>query len=102
MSPDEIWTRATMTIRQRLDLWEAQRGKNPLQPRYSGQAGIVPRFFFDAGDAAIVAAENVPGVKQVLDNLSDARAYPPPEEDLGGGDFVSLQEQPSTIDDEPL
>ena len=57
MSPDEIWTRATMTIRQRLDLWEAQRGKNPLQPRYSGQAGIVPRFFFDAGDAAIVAAE---------------------------------------------
>jgi CBS domain-containing protein len=49
--------------------------------------------------AAMVAAENVPGVSQVLDNLID---YPPPEEDLGGGDFVSLQEQPSTTDDEPL
>jgi CBS domain-containing protein len=56
----------------------------------------------NAREAAIVAAENVPGVKQVLDNLSDARAYPPPEEDLGGGDIVSLQEQPSTTDDEPL
>jgi CBS domain-containing protein len=52
--------------------------------------------------AAIVAAENVPGVRKVLDHLGDARAYPPPEEDLGGGDFVSLQEQPSTTDDEPL
>jgi CBS domain-containing protein len=52
--------------------------------------------------AAVVAAENVPGVSKVLDHLSDARAYPPPEEDLGGGDFVSLQEQPSTTDDEPL
>jgi hypothetical protein len=31
-----------------------------------------------------------------------ASVYPPPEEDLGGGDIVSLQEQPSTIDDEPL
>jgi CBS domain-containing protein len=56
----------------------------------------------NARKAAIVAAENVPGVKQVIDNLCDARAYPPPEEDLGGGDFVSLQEQPSTTDDEPL
>ena len=43
--------------------------------------------------AAIVAAENVPGVRKVLDHFS---VYPPPEEDLGGGDFVSLQEQPST------
>jgi CBS domain-containing protein len=51
--------------------------------------------------AAIVAAENVPGVRKVLDNL-EARAYPPPEEDLGGGDIVSLQQEPSTTDDEPL
>lgn len=43
--------------------------------------------------AAIIAAENVPGVRKVLDHFS---VYPPPEEDLGGGDFVSLQEQPST------
>lgn len=55
-----------------------------------------------ARQAAVVAAENVPGVRKVLDHLSEAPPYPPPEEDLGGGDFVSLQEQPSTIDDEPL
>lgn len=56
----------------------------------------------NARQAAIVAAENVPGVKKVLEDFYDARAYPPPEEDLGGGDIVSLQEQPSTADDEPL
>jgi len=55
-----------------------------------------------ARQAATVAAENVPGVCKVLDRLSEAPPYPPPEQDLGGGDFVSLQEQPSTIDDEPL
>ncbi len=49
--------------------------------------------------AAIVAAENVPGVKQVHDGIS---SYPPPEEDLGGGDIASLQEQPTTTDDAPL
>lgn len=49
--------------------------------------------------AAIVAAENVPGVKQVHDELC---SYPPAEEDFGGGDFASLQEQPSTTDDAPL
>lgn len=52
--------------------------------------------------AAIVAAENVPGVKKVNDHICKTPAYPPAEEDLGGGDFVSLQEQPSTLDDEPL
>jgi CBS domain-containing protein len=56
----------------------------------------------NARQATIVAAENVPGVKKVLDHLCEARAHPPPEEDFGGGDFVSLQEQPSTLDDEPL
>jgi len=30
------------------------------------------------------------------------RAQPEPEEDLGGGDICSLQEQPSTDDDQPL
>jgi CBS domain-containing protein len=49
--------------------------------------------------AAIVATENVPGVRQVHDELC---SHPPPEDDLGGGDFVSLQEQPSTMDDTPL
>lgn len=49
--------------------------------------------------AAIVAAENVQGVRQVQDGLC---SYPPPEDDLGGGDFASLQEEPPTADDAPL
>jgi CBS domain-containing protein len=49
--------------------------------------------------AAIVAAENVRGVRQVHDELC---SYPPPEEELGGGDFVSLQQEPPTADDAPL
>jgi CBS domain-containing protein len=49
--------------------------------------------------AAIVAAENVPGVRQVHDQLC---IYPPPEEEFGGGDFVSLQQEPPTVDDAPL
>ncbi len=54
-----------------------------------------------AREAALVAAEDVPGVKQVEDHLYKV-ASPPPEEDYGGGDFVSLQEEPSTADDQPL
>jgi BON domain len=49
--------------------------------------------------ATVVAAENVPGVRHVHDDL---RSYPPPEEDFGGGDIASLQEQTSTTDDAPL
>ena len=30
------------------------------------------------------------------------QGQPPAEEDFGGGDICSLQEQPSTDDDEPL
>ncbi len=55
-----------------------------------------------ARQAAIVAAENVAGVKQVIDLLSRRADDLASEEDYGGGDFVSLQEQPSTTDDEPL
>ncbi|WP_338827141.1 CBS domain-containing protein [Bradyrhizobium sp. 27S5] len=53
----------------------------------------------NARKAAVIAAENVAGVKRVEDQLSKV---PPPEEDYGGGDFVSLQEEPSTEDDQPL
>jgi CBS domain-containing protein len=53
----------------------------------------------NARQAAVVAAENVPGVKRVENRLS--ANFPKTEEDYGG-DFVSLQEQPSTRDDEPL
>ncbi len=55
----------------------------------------------NAHKAAIVAIENIPGVRRVEDRLSKITS-PPPEEDYGGGDFVSLQSEPSTADDEPL
>jgi CBS domain-containing protein len=48
---------------------------------------------------AVVAAKSVAGVKDVRDRMW---LYPPPEEDLGGGDIASLQEEPSTDDDQPL
>lgn len=54
-----------------------------------------------ARNAALVAAENIPGVRRVEDCLSKI-AYPPSEEDYGGGDIVSLESEPSTADDEPL
>jgi hypothetical protein len=49
----------------------------------------------------MVAAENVSGVTRVDDQLTKI-TYPPPEEEYGGGDIVSLQEESSTVDDEPL
>jgi CBS domain-containing protein len=52
-----------------------------------------------ARSAAIVAAENVSGVRDVHDYLS---TYPPPEEELGGGDIASLEEEPETADDMSL
>jgi CBS domain-containing protein len=55
----------------------------------------------NARQAAIVAAENVPGVKRVENRLSSMADYPAAEEEYGG-DLVSLQEQPSTTDDKPL
>ena len=53
----------------------------------------------NARQAAVVAAENVPGVKRVENRISSMADYPSAQE---GGDFVSLQEQPSTTDDMPL
>jgi CBS-domain-containing membrane protein len=55
----------------------------------------------NARKAVLVALENICGVKRVDDQLLKI-TYPPPEEDYGGGDFVSLQAEPSTADDEPL
>jgi CBS domain-containing protein len=49
--------------------------------------------------AAVVAAENVAGVKHVYDQLS---VYPPAEEYLGGGDIASLEEESSAEDDVPI
>jgi hypothetical protein len=56
----------------------------------------------NAHRAVIVACENVPGVRAVDDRLCLQSAHPDPEDDCGGGDFVSLQTGPSTLDDEPL
>ena len=53
----------------------------------------------NARQAAVVAAENVPGVNRVENRLSSMADYPAAQE---GGDFVALQEQPSTTDDMPL
>ena len=80
--------------------WRPRKLKVSVRDGVVSLRGVVESE--NARQAAIVAAENVPGVKKVLDNFGAAGAYPPPEEDLGGGDFVSLQEQPSTTDDEPL
>lgn len=56
----------------------------------------------NAHRAVIVACENVLGVRGVDDRLCLQSARPDPEDDYGGGDFVSLQAEPSTLDDEPL
>ena len=56
----------------------------------------------NAHRAVVVACENVPGVREVDDRLYLQSTQPDPEDDYGGGDFVSLQTEPSTLDDEPL
>jgi CBS domain-containing protein len=55
-----------------------------------------------ARQAAIVACATVPGAREVEDRLCLQSVRPDPEDDYGGGDFVSLQAEPSTFDDEPL
>ncbi|MGW1422514.1 CBS domain-containing protein [Bradyrhizobium manausense] len=56
----------------------------------------------NARRAVTVACENVPGVRGVDDRLCLQSSQPDPEDDYGGGDFVSLQWEPSAVDDEPL
>jgi len=56
----------------------------------------------NARQATIVACENASGVRGVDDRLCLQSTCPDPEDDYGGGDFVSLQAEPSTLDDEPL
>ncbi|MDN5001323.1 CBS domain-containing protein [Bradyrhizobium sp. GCM10027634] len=56
----------------------------------------------NARQAAIVACENASGVRLVDDRLCLQSTWPDPEDEYGGGDFVSLQAEPSTLDDEPL
>ncbi|MGX4806655.1 CBS domain-containing protein [Bradyrhizobium guangdongense] len=56
----------------------------------------------NARQAAIVACENASGVREVDDRLCLQSTRPDPEDEYGGGDFVSVQAEPSTLDDEPL
>jgi len=49
--------------------------------------------------AALVAAENVPGVRFVRNCLV---VVPEPEDEFGGGDIASPQQEAATTDDEPL
>jgi hypothetical protein len=56
----------------------------------------------NAHRAVCLACENVPGVRSVDDRFCLQPDQPDPEDDYGGGDFVSLQVEPSTLDDEPL
>ena len=95
VADDQLRTDILAAIGQ--EPWRPCRLKVTVSDGVVNLSGIVRGD--DARRATIVAAENVPGVRDVHDNFLD---HPPPEEDLGGGDIVSLQEQPSTTDDEPL
>lgn len=95
---DHIRSQVTAAIAQAP--WRPCRLNITVQDGIVSLGGVIKKE--TARKAAIVAAENVAGVKTVQDRLCLAPAHPPPEEDFGGGDFVSLQEQPSTTDDEPL
>ena len=83
MSPHEIRTRAGMALRQRIDVWEARRGKNPLD---AGDAGAARGcFFFDEHAAAMLAAEirlRLP--EEVLSVIESARRIASGQFDLLG------------------
>jgi len=93
-------------LRQKIITEIGQAAWRPCKLKVAVSDGVVTLSGIVTDDnarrAAIVAAENVPGAREVIDNFCDGSDNPPPEEDLGGGDFVSLQAQPSTTDDEPL
>ncbi len=95
---DHIRSEVLAVIRQAP--WRPSRLNITVRDGIVSLNGVIEKE--NARKAAIVAAENVAGVRKVQDHLSTAPVHPPPEEDFGGGDFVSLQEQSSTADDEPL
>jgi CBS domain-containing protein len=99
-SADDDQLRGAVTAAIQQTAWRPCRLKATVREGVVDLRGVVKND--TVRQAVIVAAENVPGVKKVQDHLYEIPRYPPAEEDLGGGDFVSLQEQPSTLDDEPL
>jgi CBS domain-containing protein len=98
-SADDDHIRREVTAALRQASWRPCPMNVTVRDGIVGLSGVVKE---SAHKAAIVAAENVAGVRKVNDYLSVTPAHPPGEEDFGGGDFVSIQEQPSTADDEPL
>ncbi len=48
------------------------------------------------GDSAVMSAA------EAMALMPKREKYPPPEENYGGGDIVSVQSEPSTDDDQPL
>jgi CBS-domain-containing membrane protein/ribosomal protein S17 len=99
-SSDDDHIRNEVTAALRQTPWRPCPLNVAVRDGIVGLSGVVRSE--SARKAAIVAAENAAGVRKVNDYLSVAPVYPAAEEDFGGGDFVSLQEQPSTADDEPL
>jgi hypothetical protein len=49
----------------------------------------------------IEGGEKSPKHRKKTADCADLK-HPPPEDELGGGDFCSLEESPSTDDDKPL
>ncbi len=49
----------------------------------------------------IVLVDDLKGGK-LTGHMPGDTEYPPPEEDLGGGDICSPEQDPSTEDDKPL
>jgi hypothetical protein len=47
-------------------------------------------------------ADDLTDLLNRLDRDQNPEPFPPPEEDLGGGDICSLESTPSTEDDRPL
>ena len=97
---DDAGIRREVLAALRNELWRPRGLKLAVHDGVVSIRGVVKAQ--NARKAAIVAAESVPGVRKVQDYLRVTPAPPPPEDEFGGGDFVSLQEQPSTADDEPL
>jgi hypothetical protein len=63
--------------------------------------------FVSVGVFDMVKATRKTGKKNAKDTKPRPKSapdskYPPPEDEFGGGDFVSLEEDPQTDDDKPL
>jgi hypothetical protein len=72
-----------------------------LKPSITEDDRSITARDYNARKAAVVAAENVAGVKGIEDQFLEI-AHPPTEDEYGGGDILSLEKDVSTADDKPL